>query len=353
MIRYYYEDTVVKDPTQYLEFHYGLTKKTISEISNNVTLVGTVLTVVNLKSRLEWIESIYIKNSILIVDCSTEAIPLQVLNILDDWCKKKDIRYVVITSALNTNRRVANEIFHPMFFKYKPITQIDILNRTKKYTCFARLINGREHRLLLIQELYRLGLLEKGVITCGSGNTDKELDEYKSNTLLDREFQKLLPIRIENKLANRYESSNFNLENIELSQFNLILESSYEHFSSEETNLRYCHGWTRLFFTEKSAKCINSFQIPIWVAPKGFVQQMRELKFDVFDDIVNHSYDNIENPEFRLKAVANEVKRLCNTPLNNPELNKRLYNNTVVLKTLEETFKEQFIKNITDILITS
>jgi len=352
MVTYYYKDTLVKDSTQYLKNHYGLSKKSISEISKNITLVETQLTVNNLESRLKWIESIYIKDSILIVDNSTEALPLPVLSRLNDWCREREIVHVVITSAIDGNT-LYSELFHPIFFRYEPLQQTDILNRKKKYTCLARLVNGREHRLLVVQELHRLGITEHGIISCGSGNTNEEIEYFKSIQSLDSKFRALLPITFETHTVSRTQGSVSNLEGIELSQYNLIIESSYEHFNSKETDLTYNHGWTRLFFTEKTAKCINSFQIPIWVAPQGFVEKMRRLKFDVFDDIVDHSYDEVLDPEDRIKAITREVQRLCEFEINNPDLNNRLLHNSYVLKELGIKYKEEFKQSLLEKIIYS
>ena len=45
----------------------------------------------------------------------------------------------------------------------------------------------------------------------------------------------------------------------------------------------------------------------------GTVQCTRELGFDVFDDIVDHSYDNIEDPSKRIDEILNQIEYVCNT----------------------------------------
>ena len=62
--------------------------------------------------------------------------------------------------------------------------------------------------------------------------------------------------------------------------------------------------------TEKTYKTILTRQIPVFLSSKRTVYYYRLMGFDVFDDIVDHSYDLIENPDERIKAVANEIKRL-------------------------------------------
>ena len=346
MIIYYYQGKLVKDPTEYLTRHYNLSENDILSIKNNITIISTILTAINLKSELEIIETLHIKGSFLIIDTSTEATHIDTLKKLDKWGKERGIPYVIITSAIDGNE-LYNELFHPIFFSYQPLQQTDIINRKSKYTCLARIINGREHRILVVQELHRLELIKHGIVSCGSGNTHDELSEFKSNVRLDSEFRSLLPFTFEDRIATRELSSTHTMTGIELSQFHLIIESSYDYFKCRDTNLQYnSNGWSRLFFTEKTSKCINSFQIPLWVAPQGFVQKMRDLKFDVFDDIVNHSYDNILDPEERIKVTTREVQRLCTLELDNPLYNKRLLHNTLVLKDLGVKFKEKFRQSL-------
>lgn len=82
---------------------------------------------------------------------------------------------------------------------------------------------------------------------------------------------------------------------------NIIVESSSQH----EPNV-----WTSNFVTEKSFKCFALGQMPIWWAVPGLAQQVRALGFDVFDDIVDHTYDSIESQADRMKAVLAEISRL-------------------------------------------
>lgn len=66
-----------------------------------------------------------------------------------------------------------------------------------------------------------------------------------------------------------------------------------------------------IHITEKSLIPFYFNQIPIIVATQGHVQKLKYLYgFDIFDDIVNHDYDSIENSQERMFAIVNEIKRL-------------------------------------------
>ena len=72
------------------------------------------------------------------------------------------------------------------------------------------------------------------------------------------------------------------------------------------------HHWNRLFVTEKTTKAIAMRQIPIFNTVQYHVRLMRAMGLDLFDDIVDHSYDEIEDPVERIQAIATEVERLYN-----------------------------------------
>jgi hypothetical protein len=86
--------------------------------------------------------------------------------------------------------------------------------------------------------------------------------------------------------------------------FNLVVETS------DQTTPK---AWHSLFITEKTFKSFGLRQIPIWFAVPGLVREIRKLGFDLFDDIVNHDYDKIEDQTERFQAVIDQVHRLDQT----------------------------------------
>lgn len=83
--------------------------------------------------------------------------------------------------------------------------------------------------------------------------------------------------------------------------FNIIVETS---------NQLDKNNWTSIFITEKTFKCFDLYQIPVWFAPPGIVNEVRKLGFDLFDDIIDHSYDLIDDQNERRNAICNQIKAL-------------------------------------------
>lgn len=78
-----------------------------------------------------------------------------------------------------------------------------------------------------------------------------------------------------------------------------------------ETSCQHDPGvWRSVIASEKTFKPFGMLQIPVWWAVPGHVACVRRMGFDVFDDIVDHSYDLEQDEDQRLDMLINEVVRL-------------------------------------------
>ena len=87
-------------------------------------------------------------------------------------------------------------------------------------------------------------------------------------------------------------------KSFENSYFNIITESCFM-----EENV--------IHITEKSLRPFHYYQFPIFLATKGHVNQLRKYyDFDLFDDMIDHSYDNEEDFKKRYRMVIDEIIRI-------------------------------------------
>lgn len=70
------------------------------------------------------------------------------------------------------------------------------------------------------------------------------------------------------------------------------------------------HGWEEIYTSEKIFKPFMSFQIPIFIGQSGLIKTLKTLGFKMFDNVIDNSYDDIENNLERVQAVCEEIKRL-------------------------------------------
>lgn len=307
----------------------------------------------------------------IIFDVTCEAFPQKLINLLRNFFVGEGFDFLFIDSGLDVIRSLGDHIYGIGFFNYyymykgkkterhvsdaKPMK-----DRVIKYSALSRNIFSREYRILLTYELYRRNLLGEGVVTCGTSPLKNNLDtvKYRLNQIptIDRDFINMLPIKavfhgedISDEGIDTYNHiNNPGAESI----ISLVIESSYEWFESKKhKGFKYNTYWDRPFLTEKTIKSINCKQLPLFMAPRGYVSLLRKIGFDVFDDIIDHSYDTCRDPEKRIVMIVDELERLISDNKieeikNNDSLENRFNNNRNLIFKLDKitlnTFSYKF-----------
>jgi hypothetical protein len=182
------------------------------------------------------------------------------------------------------------------------------------YTCLNN--RPRSHRVQLIQELYRNGTLDQGIVTFVFDGATKRKMKKKYPEIAD-----MIPKFLEHDL------SMFSLsEHIPgLDQYYTAFQSSYYDIITEtQVGVDYnhkvfkmCfpeHHWRNCFFTEKIWRSILMFKPFMLLGSYRQLENMRQLGFRTFHGILfDESYDLIEDPESRVQAIADENRRIIDT----------------------------------------
>lgn len=233
-----------------------------------------------------------------------------------------------------------NSAFYPIFF-YKTYDHqnIPIDQRTHYYVSLGRV--PRPARIVLTQEYFKRNISEKGIISCHT----QLLENSINLKLIDDQFKDRFPVILPSEESLTQEQASWGHNRYFCNAiFNIVLESSIEKLAGETDR----DHWDRLFITEKTVKAFAYHQIPIFLATMNHVKKLRELGFDVFDDIVDHSYDLEPNVEYRIQKIADEIERICNLDfelLKKLDIQKRLEYNAdqigVVFKQKEQEYLEK------------
>jgi hypothetical protein len=81
--------------------------------------------------------------------------------------------------------------------------------------------------------------------------------------------------------------------------------TAYSIVAETGTDRRYS------FFTEKTAKPIMARRLFVIFSGRGFLQNLRSQGFQTFSEVIDESYDLIENDHDRWSAAFEQVQRLC------------------------------------------
>lgn len=112
--------------------------------------------------------------------------------------------------------------------------------------------------------------------------------------------------------------------------FNQRLSKIYQNSLVEIITESTCFEPT-LNLTEKYTNSIYGCNLPIFISTQGTVKYLRQLGFDTFDDVIDHSYDDEVNPFYRLKKAI--------------DLNRNILSNSDLAMEQWEKNKQRFIDN--------
>jgi len=194
---------------------------------------------------------------------------------------------------------------------------IDDIILDKKFIFLCQNRRPKSHRLLLLTYLDCIGFLDSELIdwslTYGKYN-DYELEMHvfdnEISTLRDELIKSYKKITSKpklcyfegdeswfNKVDNYSQCDHISIKTFQESYINIVTESHYDILD--------------VHITEKTFKPFYYFQIPIFFASYHHVKKVKE-EYDLFlfDDLIDHSYDNEPDDSKRFNMVINELKRL-------------------------------------------
>lgn len=201
-------------------------------------------------------------------------------------------------------------------------------------------------RVALTEELIKRNLLEHSIVSCGSDKA--AIDDGWIELFVTPELQHYFPMTVDGFISreDEYTSNGTEFTN---AYVNIVSETSHDTRPNgsmllhdwimkmrQGANLSRrapdgLHHWERLFVTEKTIKPFAMRQIPIFNTVKHHVKFLRTLGLDLFDDVIDQSYDNIDDPLQRVQAVAVQAeiayKRGLEYFRNIPNIETRLEHN--------------------------
>jgi hypothetical protein len=211
-----------------------------------------------------------------------------------------DINWKILNAKKEENNIRHDKLYYYLRHDALPPQERDVL-----FTCYNR--QPRTNRVLLVNEICRQGLKDKGVISCGYHEANFKY--YKD--IVDKEFLHLFPMQLEDDYVYSNAITNDTVCNQSITQEQLKSFINVVSESSSDCNiLPTVDGWKTKFLTEKTAKAFICFNIPLFYSTLGFVEDLRNIGFDVYDDFIDHSYDKEINPIRRVEMITKELKRL-------------------------------------------
>lgn len=232
-----------------------------------------------------------------------ERILIRLQSMLPDHC----YHFISANTAADQLLNATYFSEHEFFFRYVNRKQ-RLLNssgcRTSEFTVLNRV--HKWWRAAVMSDLQSHGLLDKSLWSYNSVNLYQ--DDYDANPIevdvLDSGLRKLMHDFVSNgpyhcDFLNQDQQNNHHYVNTDLytkSYFQIVLET---HFDADQS------GGT--FITEKTWKPIKFGQPFVVIGPAGTLAALRTAGYSVFDDVLDNTYDTIENNTERYIAVRNSL----------------------------------------------
>lgn len=201
----------------------------------------------------------------------------------------------------------------------------EIYNKLSKPYTFL-FLNGRmrPHRRWLLIKLQELGLLDCSLYTNldAKDAPDRELKYIvdDQDLMLTSAELKYLPPEYEVDLYKDQIGKPSNETNVKMNLFNNEWGEAYikpepyiDTYFSLVTETVF--SGINSFRTEKIWKPIIMGHPWLVVANRGFYQDLRNIGFRTFNDVIDESFDLIDNPQDRIEYISRVVNDLCSSDL--------------------------------------
>jgi hypothetical protein len=191
------------------------------------------------------------------------------------------------------------------------------LNSTKTFISLTR--HPRAHRVVLLSYLFGTGYDDHGYITY-IGQDRFDLPDSILNNIswqFDQQHARVRPYIINGykKFYNNkklqiigydgiYSTVNANVDNF-VNRLALLYKNSFVEIVTESS-----FSAPSFMITEKTLNSVYGCNFPIILSGVGAVDHLRSIGFDMFDDIIDHSYDRIANPFDRILAAIENNRKL-------------------------------------------
>jgi hypothetical protein len=279
--------------------------KTINLLYEDNLSDNSILFFENIGSNFDDLLNIkFNKNDLIVIDDTYEGLltQQQVNKIMS-----LGVNYAICSSNEKlTGKNVYFFSFHIIYSHYDNIYVQEEISpnlelRNNKFLSLNK--QTRTHRLQLVDYLIEKNLLKTSIVSC-----DKlELHSLNENSILDLELKRLPPSTI-NRLydilplilddTNNRKHLQNPLKFYQNSYWSLIGERDF--YSDEYL------GWT-----EKVLKSILFYHPFIVIGLPHTLHSLKQLGFKTFNNIIDESYDSIEDPDERFKQIKLQIDYLA------------------------------------------
>jgi hypothetical protein len=243
-------------------------------------------------------------HNLVILNFSSEHYGLSGIDHVYHALKNSGINFLLLTHDPADHKKFDRLVFYPHWYHWSRknfiVKQYNIDTRTYKWSCLNG--NPRAHRI------YNYYYSKQQPYYDSSYFTFYNAEPHRGDDVILPSIVKDFWESIRHTMPSR---DNINIGPRPDSVCNLpAISDSYIHLVTETTVI------SKIFVSEKTWKPIATGQLFLVFGNPGTISYLRDSGVDVFDDIIDHSYDLINNWQDRLHAIHYQLRHLLSQDLN-------------------------------------
>lgn len=244
--------------------------------------------------------------------------PQRIIAHMDDLTQRHQLPldcYLLVSANTRADDHARGHYFsdHDYFFRYVNRRQSQALPPVLTPSCdFTVLVRTHKWwRATVMGDMWRRGLLENAIwsyqTACVSDDDPNDNPVKLHDMTWSRDFenfQRLLPRYYDT--ADEHQQNDHRIVNIDLyhqSRCHVVIETMFDVDQSGGA-----------FVTEKTYKCIKFGQPFVLVGGAGSLDALRRQGYRVFDDVIDNSYDTIQDANQRWQAILDLLYTIKQMP---------------------------------------
>lgn len=231
---------------------------------------------------------------------------------LIDWVNERNIELVIVNGWRN-NGNVMHDVTKPRYNCIKEVIAYETAFFNIAHNSFSRMINKKD---------FHLNSAEDIKYTFVSLNNKPHyhrclmVDMLEKHNLIENQAISWIITTTEQDFSNGYQFKHWKEKKLALTDTYAEVNDSYKMMPTEyySSFVQVVNESTMLcdFITEKTTMPLFLQKPFVVFNTKGYNFWLKELGFELYDEIFDYSFDSIDDPDSRFEAGAIEISRINN-----------------------------------------
>ena len=250
--------------------------------------------------------------------------------------EQQGINFLMLVHDPSDHQRFNRMLFYPHWYHWARknfiVSANNSVNRKYKWSCLN--LNPRPHRIYNYFYTYNKSYFKDA---CFTFHNSYDADLARPDDVILSDDASYFWESIRNTVPHR----NSTISQMADSKCNLpAISDSYVHLVTETTVI------PKIFVTEKTWKPIACGQLFLIFGNPGTISYLRKQGVDVFDDIIDHSYDHAVDWQLRLHQIHQQLERLLVQDLKMIYINTHARRQANIKKFFSGAFDQQYKQSI-------